>query len=249
LATALTFSPDGDFLVLASHGNKSKMRLLDNTGKKIRKLDALGPWRKCDTNALAFSPDGNILACGTSAGVMFFDLEMNKCIHAFGGRCCRAVAFGRDGKIFAFGNFQTVEVWNLETNVLIHTFICGNWPHALAFNSDGNILVFCGGNRDPQEVKICNLATSTCTHLFGVPPVAFTAMYPPAAAFSSDGNFLALGDVYGKVWLWDVRTQAHIRELQCQPSHIIAVALNSNGSRIAAGGLLEYGWINILQNV
>src|SRR5262249_26891550 len=69
--TTACFSPDGNHLAVSGH--LKELKVIDAaSGKLVRQFPIF--W----TTALAFSPDGKILAAGHMGGISFWDIETGK---------------------------------------------------------------------------------------------------------------------------------------------------------------------------
>ncbi|HEY8503669.1 MAG TPA: hypothetical protein VIL46_03750, partial [Gemmataceae bacterium] len=114
-ATA-AFAPGGHWLAVAA-GNRRVELLEARTGKGWRTL--YGPAGAADVRALAFSPDGRLLAAGGTrpgGAVRLWELRSGKEVHAFAGHRggVERLAFSPDGRLLASaGGEGTVLVWDV----------------------------------------------------------------------------------------------------------------------------------------
>ncbi|NJN85285.1 MAG: protein kinase [Leptolyngbyaceae cyanobacterium SL_7_1] len=92
---------------------------------------------------LAFSPDGDTLACHRSL-VELWNLPMRRAITALGdinlGRHARPIAFSPNGQLLVSGDRHLVEVWDILQAEHHHRFNLGAEVLTIAFNPGGTIL-------------------------------------------------------------------------------------------------------------
>jgi RNA polymerase sigma factor (sigma-70 family) len=120
-AWGVAYAPDGK--TLASCGDDA-VRLWDAaTGKAVRGLADSGRYE-----AVAFSPDGRVVAAGTKdGGVSLIDAASGRPLHELKEhvnsvyrkdliyRDGRTVAFSADGRMVAWGSWQVAQVWEVAT--------------------------------------------------------------------------------------------------------------------------------------
>lgn len=136
---------------LATGGNGEAKLWNTRTGKLEKTVTAVGPDNYLPLHSLSFSPDGRILAAGTSltspkAGHLGGDVRLWK---VPSGKLQRTltghdhsvptVAFSPDGKTLASGSFdRTVKFWDAATWTLRYTLTGhADGVNALAFSPDG----------------------------------------------------------------------------------------------------------------
>src|SRR5207249_1300035 len=116
---AAAISPDGR--TVASGSFDGKIRLYDTaTGARIREIR--GHARRLDV--LAFSPDGKMLAAGTSPLVLL-DAATGDKVRTFAsaGMSYRSLAFSPDGALLAGGGTGRENyLWDTATAQVVHTF-------------------------------------------------------------------------------------------------------------------------------
>jgi serine/threonine protein kinase/WD40 repeat protein/HEAT repeat protein len=215
------------------------------TGKIIGKLkllnkdeEAVFPGTRTDSYfevaALAYSPDGSLLAVGTTAGqVKLFEPSSGKLVCALGDATGRkadrketlrptlpramgkvaALAFSPDGRMLAVGGQSfadepvgpdtsetlpvtaagRLKLWDAKTGKLLRD-LAGHSANvnAVAFSPDGKLLASAGDWADNQHgrgVRIWDLATGEAQRTIQTQDSGFTW----SAAFSPDGKLLAIG--------------------------------------------------------
>jgi WD40 repeat protein len=188
--------------------------------------------------AVAFSPDGHLLASGLEdAGTQLWDAatgerlrtlhpdttfwtEMTGPVHA--------VAFSPDGRLLASaGEDKTVRLWDPAIGQHERTLTGharGIW--GVAFSPDGRLLASGG---DDKTVRLWELASGqherTLTgHARGIWGVAF----------SPDGRLLASASEDKTVRLWDPATGQHERTLAGHAGPVRSVAFSPDGRLLAS---------------
>jgi WD40 repeat protein len=221
-------SPNGQFL--AAKGTSGALRLWK-----------WGDWKTPRTindgmvAALAFSSDGEFLACGAddnkpSVPIRIYKTSDGKLAQTLTGHAntVGALAFSRDGKsLVSAGRDRKVIVWKIATGKPVAE-IATRTIGCLAFSPDGNTLAL--GN-DIWKVDVLHVPTQTILHkLAGVDWLA-TAM-----AFSPDGKSLAIGAGGGGLCTLDT---THWQQQHLERGHrhyVTALAVNPDGRTVLSGG-------------
>jgi WD40 repeat protein len=186
-----------------------------------------------DVRALAFSPDGQLLAA--SAGelkgkgeVVLWDLKTQKPRWSYGiDRGMPSVAFSPDGKTLAVGSFsENCYLFNAATGALKDTLAGhGESARSLAFAASGDILAV--GSYD-QTIRLWDWRAGKVTQtLTGQDDKVYSLAYLP------DKKTLASGGAIGSACLWDTSsgTLLHRWERGASP-----VAIDPKGQWLATAG-------------
>ncbi|MGB3651189.1 MAG: WD40 repeat domain-containing protein [Rivularia sp. (in: cyanobacteria)] len=177
--------------------------------------------------AVAWSPQGNILAATSAAGdVVFWQDDNLITLQSGNGESVDCLAFSYDGKFVAIaGQNGQVKIWHL--NDLIATLENSAWVDKLAWSPKCNQLAFSLG----RKVQVWDADTRNA-----IATLDFENSSPLGIDWRSDGNYIAIGGHRGvKVWnthSWD--DEPYIFDL---PSTSLAMAWSEDGKFLASGNM------------
>ncbi len=183
--------------------------------------------------ALAFSPDGKMLASGgRDYAVRLWDTATRKelsVLRAHEGYV-EAVAFSPDGTLLAStGGDYTVRLWDTVSEVYIAALRGhGSWVFTLAFSPDGRLLASAGWNK---AVKLWDTGTRKY-----VLTLRGHSNWIHSVNFSPDGRFLASAGKDSTVRLWDVSTGQCLRILHGHTRGVFMSAFSPDGTLLASCG-------------
>ena len=161
----------------------------------IIQLSASGQGRG---HTLAYSPDGRILAVGSSLGIHLFnssDLQLLKFIPT--DTWVRALAFSPDGSMLASGSYDTnVRLWRASDGTLLKE-LTGHtaWVRSLAFSPDGKWLATAS---DDNTVRLWNMPDGKLLRILTRTWKAYAPWRSPRMGRSWRPGDMTKSSVYGR---------------------------------------------------
>ena len=182
--------------------------------------------------ALAFNPDGKVLATGGGDGkVRLWDSASGQLIKELGSHSATVVdlAFNPDGtRIVTSSEDQTVKIWDIPSGKLLQTVddLPGvSW--GVQYSPDGTRLATTGEDgtitlwsADGKEVQL-----TLTGHTMNVEGIAF----------SPDGSKLASAGSDGTARIWDTATGRELLNLKLFDNPVFSVAFSPDGRRLVTG--------------
>jgi eukaryotic-like serine/threonine-protein kinase len=237
----VVFSADGGHL--AVRDSAGKVALWDVAErKKIAEVQ-----QASETGALAFSPQGQLLASATvdaggQAAVTLWDGTLTRPVAMLKhGGPVKSVAFSPDGKLLAsFATDKAVRLWNVETTTLVTNILIPSlwWSGVVVFSPDGRTLAI--GDVDGW-IRLLDWASGE-TKVISAHRERTDVIREgiSALAFSFDGKILASASVWTgrEIRLWNPRTGELIGRLSGHTAYIDFLAFAPPDGRIlaSAGG-------------
>ncbi|ACC80717.1 NB-ARC domain-containing protein [Nostoc punctiforme] len=183
-------------------------------------------------HAVAFSPDGKLLATGDTNGeVRLYQVADGKQLFICKGHTgfIWPVTFSPDGHLLASGSDdQTVKLWDTSTGQCLATFqghSAGIW--SVSFSSDGQTLA---SSSEDTTVKLWDTSTGQC-----IQTLQGHSSRVWSVAFSPDGTILASGNDDSSIRLWDISTSQCIKTLVGHTHRVQSVAFSPDGDKLISG--------------
>ena len=202
-------------------------------------------------NSMAFSPDGQLLACGggelTKSGeVKLWNTQTGTLLRTLAGHSdsVNSVAFSGDGKLVASGSginvisssdsvvtlsgtVSELKLWDAANGQLLHNLNPQGGVSAVALSVDGKALASGGGDK---SVSLWDIQSGQLKQkLIGHEGVI------TAIVFSPDGMTLASGSTDLTVKLWNSQTGELLRTLKDHQFLVTSVAFSPDGKTLATG--------------
>ncbi len=201
MLTSINLSPNGKF-VATSNIRQTKIRLWPLEGGESPKvLEDNGHF--AGVTALAFSPDGTLLASGSvDKTLLVWELAEHKVKHKIMGHTATivAVAFSPDGRLLASASpDKTIRLWGVETAQTLHV-LRGHEDavSSICFSPD-NSQVLSGSDDSTLRIWDCESGKTICK-LTGHRNAVKTAVFSPC------GDMIVSGSDDQTIRIWGVKT-------------------------------------------
>jgi tricorn protease-like protein len=188
-------------------------------------------------SALAYRPDGKLLALGTFKEVRLVEVETGKIVATLPGEAedVRAVAFSPDGKLLAAAGglparSGEVKIWDVEKRAPLRTIVGhADCIYAVEFAPDGKAVATASYDKLIKlwDVESGKEIRTLKDHI--------DAVY--ALAFTPDGHRLVSASADRGVKVWDVASGERLYTLSDATDGLNTLAVDPAGKRVAAGGL------------
>jgi WD40 repeat protein len=235
------FSPDGKLLAAnylrykrcgAAHESQYGVLLWDRDNRREpRDLSFDLGW----VLKLQFSPDGKLLACACSEGVVLVDTTILQSQSFLRAERASSIAFSPDSHLLAIANFGQVRLWKVGSNREVAVL-----GHPGGGGSDSDALHSVACSRDTlvaasrRAVHMWNLAGSGEKLL-----LTGHARGTNQLTFSPNGKLLASAGKDKVVKIWEPTTGQLLKQLPRFGGEAEAVAFSPDGKMVATGDWAE----------
>ena len=188
-------------------------------------------------NVIQFSPDGRQLAVGSSIGVWLYDVETEKELSMFPGKC-KFTTFSPDGRFLAnIVSGQVIQLWEVATGQKV--LYNDSLPKAsvLRFSEDGKTLFALSvkGNSISQLDVI--------TGKMNVQHIEGRTGWDYRDVFAITHDKLAVG-TENKTELWDTTTGEILSTLEGN-RHVLDLKFSPDGKHLASAGEVGYKTVKL----
>ncbi len=229
-AEGLVWSQDGRYLASGELNRAFWVWDVEQHKQRTSFYGKMAPVR-----ALAFSPDSSTLDTACEDGSMqVWDMTTGQCVRSWQSfaRSVSDVAWSPDSaQIASGGNDGLVTIWDVSQRVPLH-LLRGHkaiiW--GVTWSSDGRWLASCS---EDNTIRIWDVAQAACERVVSDPELVDAQLF--AAAWSADGERLAVATHRQGVFVYDRRTQGLQRVgRSAAPPRIRRVAWSPDARYLAA---------------
>ena len=203
----------------------------------VAKLFPKAPTKAFDKGAIgaiAYSPNGELLAITESEGVLLYEPEtLTQVAHLaeeFGTPW--TIAFSPDGTLLALGDGDSnIRLWHIATQAQIHAFTAHNaGVKSVDFGPDGTFLASASYD---GTVRVWDIEKKRQVAALDIQKL--TEHIPTQVIFSPNGSLVAIAVLNGQLILWDFQTQKILRQIDHQFS-FPEIALSLDGKTLLSTG-------------
>lgn len=185
--------------------------------------------------ALAFSPDGSLLASADFDGsVQVWNVSDGNLLYTLSQETnVYSMAFSPDGNTLAVGlRPGSIKLWDVGTGTLMRT-LEGEFAYVygVAFTPDGGTLA---AARQDGVAQLWQVSDGTLLHELPKQD----SFQLRGGAISADGRVLALMSVSQNVHLWEINAEPHLLRTITASGLLSDAALSPDGAALAVGTML-----------
>ncbi|MBX3101516.1 MAG: caspase family protein [Bacteroidetes bacterium] len=186
-----------------------------------------------DVNTVAFSPDGQLLASGSSdRTIRLWNARTGALSQTLDAHTAsvNSLSFSPDGTLLASGSSDgTLKIWDVVTGRLLKSFDSQGKPlECVSFGADGATIATAGWDRTARLWDIHeNWEQSFPEHK--------NTVY--AVAIDPQGQYLYTAGAEAVVTLWEINTGRLVRQLKGHKNTIRGLAVSPDGKLLASASL------------
>lgn len=181
-------------------------------------------------NAVAWNPDGKILATGSDdKSIILWNAETGEMINTLNGhlRGVTCLVWTSDGKTLISGGDRNIQLWGIDGIKSKTLTGLTTDPHSLAVSPDGRLLV--AGTYD-KRIPVWDIASGKIIKVLEGHQASVLAV-----SISPDGKYLASGSLDQTVRLWDLSTFQCVKIWRGHGGNIFTVAFSPDSKMVVSG--------------
>ena len=228
---AVVYSPDGRTLVSLA----GVLRFWDVETKKLGRTVI----PESSVASIAYSPDGQTLACGTRDNtILLWHVNGWKQRLTLEGHTkgVSSVAFSPDSQTLASGSWSkgnSIRLWNAQSGEPLKT-LTGHAAgvYTVVFSPNGEMLASSGDDSTSRTIRFWDVETGELLNTIETEADTINAI-----AYSPDGKTLvsASNNGTGNIRFWDVETGERLKTISVETG-ACSVAYSPDGSTLVSGG-------------
>jgi eukaryotic-like serine/threonine-protein kinase len=179
---------------------------------------------------VTYSPNGKLLAVGTSAEIYYYDPQDFTRIRSINvGTWVSSITFSPDNSFLAAAQGNShVSLWRVSDGCQVQDFKGHiDWSYSVAFSPDGTLLA--SGSAD-RTIRLWQIRDGG-----RVRELKGHSSKVMSVVFSPDGALLASGSDDRTICLWRVSDGSRVRELKGHSSRVSSMAFSPDGVLLASG--------------
>jgi serine/threonine protein kinase len=176
--------------------------------------------------SIAISPDGMLVAAGSSLDVYLWEVASGQQRYMFEGDGGFHMAFSPDGTMLATGGYHDLVVWEVATGQILRRIdLLSYGGEDVAFSPNSSMLAF----TDTRTVQVIDVSTGQILYMLD------STNWMDEVVWHPDGTTLISSGWGNPVTLWDLVTSEVLREMYDSEAYAVtSLAFSPDGSLLAA---------------